>query len=195
VGELDGLFDPRSIALVGASSDPHGISGRPLRLLIEHGYPGALYPVNPRHRELMGREVFPRIADVLGARVDPDFGPVVLCGLGGLYVEQLGDVALRLVPVSADEARAMVGELRGARLFEGARGRPPATSTRSSGRSRASRRSRRRCRARLRRSRSTRWPCGREGLVWSCWTRRWRCAMSPDRCGVARSSCAAGGRR
>ncbi len=125
MGELDGLFDPRSVALVGASSDPHGISGRPLRLLIEHGYPGALYPVNPRHRELMRREVFPRIADVLGAGVDPDFGPVVLCGLGGLYVEQLGDVALRLVPVSADEARAMVGELRGARLFERARGRPP----------------------------------------------------------------------
>jgi acyl-CoA synthetase (NDP forming) len=66
VGELDGLFNPRSIALVGASSDPHGISGRPLRLLIQHGYPGALYPVNPRHRELMGREVFPRIADVPG---------------------------------------------------------------------------------------------------------------------------------
>ena len=63
---------------------------------------------------------------ILGAGCDPDFGPLVLLGLGGTYVEVLGDVATRLAPVSELEAHAMIDELRGAALLRGARGRPPA---------------------------------------------------------------------
>jgi acetate---CoA ligase (ADP-forming) len=63
---------------------------------------------------------------ILGARLDPDFGPLVLLGLGGTYVEVLSDVATRLAPVSEFEAHAMIDELRGAALLRGARGRPPA---------------------------------------------------------------------
>jgi succinyl-CoA synthetase beta subunit len=63
---------------------------------------------------------------LLGARVDPDFGPLVVLGLGGLFVETLGDLALRLAPVSAAEVETMLEQLRGAPLLRGARGRPPA---------------------------------------------------------------------
>ena len=62
---------------------------------------------------------------ILGAERDPQVGPVVLLGLGGIMVEVLGDVALRLAPLSLREARAMVEDLRGKALLLGARGRPP----------------------------------------------------------------------
>ena len=63
---------------------------------------------------------------ILGVQHDPTFGPVVLCGLGGVFVETLRDVSFRAAPFDADEARRMVRELRGLPLLTGARGRPPA---------------------------------------------------------------------
>jgi acetyl-CoA synthetase (ADP-forming) len=62
---------------------------------------------------------------IVGARRDPQFGPVVLVGLGGIAVEILKDVALAPVPVSAARARALVDSLAAAPLLHGARGRPP----------------------------------------------------------------------
>ena len=63
---------------------------------------------------------------VLGAKnLDPVFGPVVMVGLGGIFVEILHDISLRLAPVGLAEARAMLRELKGFALLEGARGRPP----------------------------------------------------------------------
>ncbi len=61
-----------------------------------------------------------------GVSVDPAFGPVLAVGLGGIWVEVLGDIALRVLPVGLDEVIAMLGELKGAPLLRGARGRPPA---------------------------------------------------------------------
>jgi acyl-CoA synthetase (NDP forming) len=61
---------------------------------------------------------------IVGARHDPVFGPVVLVGLGGVLAELLDDSAVRLAPVGADEARAMIRQLRGYRLLAGYRGRP-----------------------------------------------------------------------
>ncbi|HUZ52615.1 MAG TPA: acetate--CoA ligase family protein [Streptosporangiaceae bacterium] len=61
-----------------------------------------------------------------GVTVDPAFGPVLAVGLGGIWVEVLSDIALRVLPVGPDEVIAMLGELRGAPLLRGARGRPPA---------------------------------------------------------------------
>ena len=61
-----------------------------------------------------------------GVTVDPAFGPVLAVGLGGIWVEVLGDVALRVLPVGPDEVIAMLGELRGAPLLRGARGSAPA---------------------------------------------------------------------
>ena len=62
---------------------------------------------------------------VLGANCDPVFGPVVMVGLGGVFVELLRDVSLRVAPVGGDEALRMLRELKGFALLEGARGRPP----------------------------------------------------------------------
>jgi len=53
-----------SIALIGASADSLSISARPLRMLAQHGYPGRLYPVNPRHSSLNGRTVYASIGAV-----------------------------------------------------------------------------------------------------------------------------------
>jgi acyl-CoA synthetase (NDP forming) len=61
---------------------------------------------------------------VLGARVDPTFGPVVMIGDGGKYVEALPDIALLLPPFSLAEVRAALGGLRIAPLFKGVRGEP-----------------------------------------------------------------------
>jgi acyl-CoA synthetase (NDP forming) len=63
---------------------------------------------------------------IVGARHDPVFGPVILVGLGGIFVEVLRDVALRVGAVDEAEARRMLGELKGYPLLAGARGRPPA---------------------------------------------------------------------
>jgi acyl-CoA synthetase (NDP forming) len=63
---------------------------------------------------------------MLGVSVDPHFGPTVLFGLGGLFVEALGDVALRPTPLSRTDAEAMLGEIRGRKILEGWRGAPPA---------------------------------------------------------------------
>jgi acyl-CoA synthetase (NDP forming) len=57
---------------------------------------------------------------LLGAQRDAQFGPVVLCGLGGVFVEVLNDVALRLVPITLDTAQAMLGEIKGHQVLDGA---------------------------------------------------------------------------
>ena len=61
---LERLFHPRSIAVIGASERADSISGRPLRILQQHGYGGALYPVNPRYEELLGLRCYPDVAAV-----------------------------------------------------------------------------------------------------------------------------------
>ena len=59
---------------------------------------------------------------VLGAVRDPTFGPLVMVGLGGMFAEALGDVAMRLAPVSPSEAGRALDELRGRSLLDGMRG-------------------------------------------------------------------------
>jgi acyl-CoA synthetase (NDP forming) len=63
---------------------------------------------------------------MLGVQVDPQVGPVVLLGLGGIYVEVFEDVALRPAPLSEADVDEMLAELRSLPLLSGARGRPPA---------------------------------------------------------------------
>jgi acyl-CoA synthetase (NDP forming) len=62
--DLTKLLQPQSIAVIGASANSAVISGMPLRILGQHGYPGALYPVNPRHAEIAGLPCYPRIGAV-----------------------------------------------------------------------------------------------------------------------------------
>ncbi|HEX3514727.1 MAG TPA: acetate--CoA ligase family protein, partial [Trebonia sp.] len=63
---------------------------------------------------------------LVGVTVDPTFGPVLAIGLGGVWVEIMGDTSLRVLPVDAAEAKRMLGELRGLPLLQGARGTRPA---------------------------------------------------------------------
>ena len=63
---------------------------------------------------------------LVGAIEDPTFGPMVVCGSGGVLVELLGDSAFRLHPLTDRDASEMVGELKGAALLRGFRGAPPA---------------------------------------------------------------------
>src|SRR3954452_11859489 len=62
----------------------------------------------------------------VGVTVDPSFGPVLAVGLGGVFIEVLKDVSLRLLPVDATEVRRMLAELRGGAVLEGARATRPA---------------------------------------------------------------------
>ncbi len=61
---------------------------------------------------------------IVGARRDPDFGPLLMVGMGGVFVEVYRDVAFRLVPLSHHEALAMIGEIRAQALLNGVRGFP-----------------------------------------------------------------------
>ena len=64
---LDALFNPRSVAIIGASQDRTRIGGRPLRYLKESGFEGDIWPVNPRRDRVQGIEAWPDIAEVPGA--------------------------------------------------------------------------------------------------------------------------------
>jgi acetyltransferase len=66
---------------------------------------------------------------LLGGRRDTQFGPLVMVGWGGIYVEILADTSARLAPVSPDEARAMLSELRLGPLLHGVRGEAPVDVT------------------------------------------------------------------
>ncbi len=64
----------------------------------------------------------PGLEIMVGARIDPLFGPLIVVGLGGIFVELLKDTALELAPVTTREARNMLESLKGAALFDGFRG-------------------------------------------------------------------------
>jgi hypothetical protein len=59
---LQRMLQPSSIAIVGASSDLNKVSGRPLKYLLDKGYKGAIYPINPRAQDIAGVAAVPDIA-------------------------------------------------------------------------------------------------------------------------------------
>ena len=61
---------------------------------------------------------------LIGMTLDPNFGPLVVYGLGGIYVELLEDVAFRAHPITSTDAAEMITETRGSRLFKGYRNQP-----------------------------------------------------------------------
>jgi acetate---CoA ligase (ADP-forming) len=63
---------------------------------------------------------------IIGVNCDPQLGPVLLFGSGGVMVEVYNDVALRRCPITCLEVQAMIAEVKGARLLQGFRGRPAA---------------------------------------------------------------------
>ncbi|MBM4248527.1 MAG: acetyl-CoA synthetase [Euryarchaeota archaeon] len=63
---------------------------------------------------------------IVGSSCDPQFGRMLMFGMGGVFVEVYKDVSFRLVPISTFDAREMIEEIRGKAIFEGARGHPRA---------------------------------------------------------------------
>ena len=87
--------------------------------LTEHSHHQAVRGVMVQRMVPGGREL------IVGGKRDPSFGPVLMVGLGGIYVEALDDVVLRLAPLSREDAREMLEEMRGRRILHGMRGEPP----------------------------------------------------------------------
>ena len=73
---------------------------------------------------LVSRQVIGGIETIFWIQHDPTFGPIVMFGLGGIFVETLQDVALRAAPFDQDEAHRMIRELQGFPVLAGSRGRP-----------------------------------------------------------------------
>ena len=61
---IEYFFNPRSIAIVGASANLTKLSGRPIDALIKNKFSGKIYPVNPRYTEIAGLACYPKIEDV-----------------------------------------------------------------------------------------------------------------------------------
>jgi acyl-CoA synthetase (NDP forming) len=72
------------------------------------------------------QEMVEGVEMIIGARTDPLYGPMMVVGAGGILVELVKDVAFRLLPVTPADARAMIAELKVAKLLAGFRGRPAA---------------------------------------------------------------------
>jgi succinyl-CoA synthetase beta subunit len=89
---------------IAAMAKKEGIIGKPVEgWLVEEMVPP-------------GREM------VVGGLADPQFGPMLMVGLGGIFVEVLKDVSFRICPISEADANEMVSDLKGAALLDGARG-------------------------------------------------------------------------
>jgi len=69
----------------------------------------------------------PGVEVIIGMSKDPQFGPVLMFGLGGILVEVLKDVSFRIVPVSERDAAEMIREIKGYPILEGYRGQKPAS--------------------------------------------------------------------
>lgn len=75
---------------------------------------------------ILVQEMVPEALEVIvGTTRDPTFGPVVLFGLGGIFVEVLKDVSFRIAPVTRYDAESMLTEIKAAKILEGYRGMPP----------------------------------------------------------------------
>src|SRR5690348_15364734 len=72
---LERLIRPRSVAIVGASSDLSRTAGRPLGYLLKHGFGGTIYPVNPRAVNIQGVSAYPSISSLPEA---PDVGLILV---------------------------------------------------------------------------------------------------------------------
>lgn len=74
---------------------------------------------------LVQKMVPPGLEILIGMNRDPQFGPLVTFGLGGIYVEILKDVAFRVAPYAREEVNEMLSEIRTSALLDGVRGEPP----------------------------------------------------------------------
>ena len=62
---------------------------------------------------------------IVGSKKDPQFGPVIMFGLGGIFVEVLKDVSFRIIPIERKDAKEMISEIKGYEVLKGVRGQQP----------------------------------------------------------------------
>ena len=62
---------------------------------------------------------------IIGSKQDPQFGPVIMFGLGGIFVEVFKDVTFRIIPIERKDAQEMTEEIKGAKVLQGVRGQKP----------------------------------------------------------------------
>ena len=62
---------------------------------------------------------------IIGGKHDNDFGPVIMFGMGGIFVEAFEDISFRLAPICREEAYEMIEEIRGYPMLQGVRGEKP----------------------------------------------------------------------
>jgi acyl-CoA synthetase (NDP forming) len=85
------------------------------------------YKVKAEIVGVLVQEMAPSSTEVIvGATKDPQFGPAIMFGLGGIFVEILKDVTFRIAPITEDEAREMITEVKAYPLLKGYRNMPPA---------------------------------------------------------------------
>jgi 4-hydroxybutyrate---CoA ligase (ADP-forming) len=84
------------------------------------------YKSNAQIKGILVQEMITSAKEIiLGSKKDPLFGPLIMVGLGGIYVEILKDVVFRLAPIDEHEAEKMVESIRAIKLLKGIRGEPP----------------------------------------------------------------------
>ena len=135
--DLSRLLTPQSIAIIGASSNSTSISGQPLRLMIEAGYAGKIYPVNPKRDEVQGVKAYPDAQSIPGPC------DVALVAVSAAQVPQaLRDCGKAGIPFAVvlaggfeeigEAGAAMQRELKAAIKESGVRVVPPAVARRGS---------------------------------------------------------------
>ena len=85
------------------------------------------YPRAVLHGVSVQKMVRPGTEVIVGTSKDPQFGPVIMFGLGGVFVELLKDVSFRIIPLERKDAQEMIHEIKGFPLLEGYRGKEPAS--------------------------------------------------------------------
>lgn len=85
------------------------------------------YPHVVIHGVSLQKMVRPGTEVIIGTSKDPQFGPVIMFGLGGIFVELLKDVSFRVIPVEQRDAQEMIKEIKGYPLLQGFRGKEPAS--------------------------------------------------------------------
>jgi len=76
---------------------------------------------------ILVQEMIPPSTEIIiGATKDPQFGPALMFGLGGIFVEVLKDVSFRIAPITRSDAQEMITEVKGYPILKGYRGQPPA---------------------------------------------------------------------
>ncbi|MCD6522328.1 MAG: acetate--CoA ligase family protein [Candidatus Diapherotrites archaeon] len=78
-----------------------------------------------RVRGIIVQEQTTGVEVIIGGKIDPQFGEVVIFGLGGIFVEIIKDISVRITPITKEDAKEMIKEIRGYPLLAGARGRKP----------------------------------------------------------------------